>query len=42
MVMEKKHLFNGKLMAVIMPQERSVHIDNLIDWKLAESLIKHE
>ena len=40
MVMKKKQLFRGKLMAVVMPQERSVHIDNLIDLKLAETILK--
>jgi len=38
--LERKHLFAGDMQAYTMPLERSVDIDNEIDFTLAETLLK--
>lgn len=39
---EKKRFFGKKTYAFIMPQEKSVDIDNKIDFKLAEIMLKEQ
>ena len=38
-ILKTKHLFSGKIKAIEIPYERSVDIDNLIDFQIAEFLM---
>lgn len=39
-LMEKNQIFTETTLAVVMPPERSVHIDHELDFKLAESILR--
>lgn len=41
-ILRTKHILNGKLAYNIVPKERSIDIDDIIDFKLAELLHKHK
>ena len=40
LIKTKNHLFKGKIRSIFVPKERSVDIDNLLDFKFAEFLKK--
>ncbi len=40
LIKTKNHLFKGKIKSIFVPKERSVDIDNLLDFKFAEFLKK--
>ncbi len=39
-ILNNNALFDGKVVAVVMPKQRAVDIDDLYDFKLAESILK--
>ena len=40
-VMEKRKIFGGKTIGYVMPEKRSIDIDSLKDFELAEILMKN-
>ena len=40
-ILKNKNIWDGKVKAYIIPKERSIDIDNLYDFKIAEYLIKN-
>ena len=41
-IMKKNSIFDGKTVATIIPKSRSIDIDDIYDFKFAETLIKNE
>ena len=39
-VLKKKNMFSGKVRAIVMPEERSMDIDSMLDLRIAELIIK--
>ena len=39
-VLEKNNMFEGRVRQVIVPKERSIDIDTLLDFELAEYMFK--
>jgi N-acylneuraminate cytidylyltransferase len=41
-VLEKKSIFEGRVRKVVIPKERSIDIDTLLDFKIAEYMLKNK
>ena len=42
LIKDSDGVFDGKVKSVLVPRERAIDIDNIMDFKIAESLLKHQ